>query len=326
MSPRAVVTGANGFLGIHLVHALVGSGFEVTALVHSERGREFLPDEVSTACVDLRSPATLEAVAGAFDGLFHLAAYYGSGETEEDRRLLEETNVEGTRHVLDWACERGIQRVIHTSTIGTIGRREDGGLPDESTPFNLPSPSHYVRSKWEAECLALDRARSGALNLVVVNPTMPIGAYDRGPTVTGARIVQYLQGEMPHLLPGGMNCIDARDVARGHFLAAQKGESGQRYILGGENLTPRRFLEMLQAASGQAPPREERFWKATAQKAARWLQQAGAGGSSKAPPALVCSNEKMRRQLALEPRPLQEAFSEAVRWFRSHGYVQPQGG
>ncbi len=318
---KALVTGVTGFIGGLVLRELVAEGVPVRALVrpgHDTQWLEQLGAEVAHG--DLRDRDSLAAALEGCDTLFHVAALYSTNEA--DTALMYETNVVGTRNILQAAAGLRYARVVVTSTIGTIGRPADGSLPDEDVEFNLwDSCSHYVRSKYLAELLALNMAREG-LPVVVVNPTSPIGAGDVKPSSSGRRVLDALQGKVPSFPPGGLNLVAAGDVARGHILAAQRGQPGRRYILGNVhgNMTRDEFMRLVGEVAGvrvAQPPRPSPL---------RAVRQALAGGAvgrrGFLPAALTCDCRRAVRELGMPQTPIRQALAEAVDWFRRNGYVE----
>jgi dihydroflavonol-4-reductase len=321
---KAFVTGGTGFLGGVLIRELVADGVPVRALVRAgsdARGLDGLP--VERAEGDLRDRGSLHAAMEGCDTLFHLAAFYST--REEHGPLMYEINVVGTRNVLQVASALRYARAVHTSTIGTIGRPPDGSLPNEDVEFNLwETCSHYVRSKYLAELLALNMAQDG-LPVVLVNPTSPVGAGDVKPSSSGKRILHALSGRVPSFPPGGLNLVAARDVARGHILAAQKGQIGRRYILGGTegNLTLQEFLRLLAEAAGApvAQPAKESPFRVVSRALKKPAPRKG-----HLPAALTCDCRRAAEQLGMPQTPLRQALAEAVEWFRGNGYLKQGTG
>ena len=311
----AVVTGANGFLGAHLVRALLRHGVAVRALVRPTANLHVLEGlDIDIRRGELTDIGFLRETLQGADVLFHLAAVYS--QDPRDIGLMYRVNVGLVRALIRLAWEMGLRRIVHTSTIGTIGRREDGEPPDESVPFNLwNEASHYVRSKHLGEIAALTWAQMGA-PVIIVNPTAPVGAYDWRPTATGRRILAVLRGEIPSYPPGGMNVVPARDVAEGMILAALHGQPATRYILGHQkgNLSLDQFIHMVAQAAGIAPPitphrpSPRRWWT-------RWRRRhrhRKAGG----PYALTANPRRAVEELGMPQSDLPAAFAEAVRWYR----------
>ncbi len=316
----AVVTGANGFLGAHLVRALLRRGVHVRALVRPTSDVRVLDGlDVEVRRGHLEDEAFVRAALRDADVLFHLAALYS--QRPEDVGALYRVNVGLVRALVKWAWDEGVSRIVHTSTIGVIGRRKDGRPPDEEEPFNLwATASHYVRSKHLGEVAALTWARMGA-PVVVVNPTAPVGAFDWRPSPTGRRVLDVLAGRVPSFPPGGMNVVPARDVAEGMILAALRGRVGERYILGHleGNLTLRDFVAYVVEAAGipsplPPPPGRLRAWMGRVRRALR-----GSGVTSGGPVALTANPRKAVESLGMPQSSLAEAFAEAVKWYRDQG-------
>lgn len=311
---RAFVTGATGFVGAALARELLADGIEVRALARPGANTRNLDGlAVHLLAGDICQPATLAPAMAGCQWVFHVAAFYGV--TDADAGAMYAVNVEGTRNVIEAARACAAERIVHCSTIGTIGRSSDGSLPDETTPFNVwQNASHYARSKYQGECVALDAAAAG-LPVVVVNPAAPVGAGDIKPSSSGQRIVDVLNGKLPSYLAGGINHIAVRDVARGHILAAQCGRAGERYILGNRNLTLEDFLRLVEKASGVRARRPARSWNPLL------LLRRPARAAGHKPAALVCDCTKAISELGLPQSPLDQAFAEAVTWFRRQGYA-----
>ncbi|MFH1084663.1 MAG: NAD-dependent epimerase/dehydratase family protein [Chloroflexota bacterium] len=322
---RACVTGATGFVGSAVVHALLAEGYAVRCLVRPGSDRRNLEGlDVELAPGDVCAPETLAPALRGCDELYHVAALYST--RPEDAARLFEVNVEGTRHVLRAGLKAGLQCVVYTSTIGTIGRRRDGRPPTEEDLFaDAATASPYARSKLAAEALALELAASGA-PIVVVNPCAPVGPRDIKPSSTGQRILDYLRGRVPSFPAGGMNFLAVEDVAAGHLLAARHGRPGQRYILGHQqgNLTLAGFYALMRQASGLEPPglRQRSALRRLAGQLRRALGGAAAGQpSGYQPSALTADPARAVRELGLPQTPLAVAFGRAVTWFRENGYI-----
>lgn len=315
---KAFVTGATGFVGGALVRHLVAEGVEIRALVRPESdpgALSSLPVEVARG--DLTDRASVHAAMVGCDTVFHVAALYSTREA--DATAMYEVNVSGTKNVLRVAADLGIGRVVHTSTIGTIGRGDPDSLPDETVEFDQwDTASHYARSKYLAELLAFDLAREG-LPVVVVNPTSPIGAGDARPSSSGKRVLDALAGRLGAFPPGGINFVSVRDVAAGHLLAARNGRMGRRYILGNleGNLKHDEFLSLVRTAAGLPATVKPVFSPLSALR--RALAPPKPRGAL--PHALTCDCSLAVRELGLPQTPLAQAFAESVAWFREHGYV-----
>src|ERR1022692_4667863 len=245
----ALVTGASGFLGWHVARVLLERGIRVRALVRPGSRVDALDVECVTG--DLRDPASLERAAAGCGLIFHVAADYRLWAKRPAD--LYSSNVDGTRNLLEAAKSSGAERVVYTSTVGCIGLPH-GGIGDENTPVALEDMvGHYKRSKFMAERVALEFARSG-LPVVIVNPTAPIGDHDVKPTPTGKIVLDFLRGDMPAFIDTGLNVVDVRDVAQGHWLACERGKAGERYILGAENLTLAQIFQKLACLTDRKAP------------------------------------------------------------------------
>lgn len=302
----AFVTGAAGFVGAHVVQRLLAEGVAVRALA-----RRIPPAEGPTIAAvewiqgDLLAPQAWTHRLAGCDVVFHVAALYSA--RAEDARQLYAVNVGGTQAVMRAAADAGVARVVHTSTVGTLGRPADGSAPDEEVPFNLwATASDYVRSKWLGEAVAL-WWNSRGLPVVVVHPTAPVGAGDHKPTATGQRIVDFLAGRRPDFPSGGMNLCPVADIAAGHWLAARFGRPGRRYILGhaAGNLDEAAFLALLAQVSGRPiPPAERR----------------PAGG--RRPLSLTANPRRAIAELGMPQSDLRAALAEAVAYYRA-SYSMP---
>jgi dihydroflavonol-4-reductase len=326
----ALVTGATGFLGANVVRALLAHGEAVRVLVRAASDRtnvEGLPVEIATG--DLRDPAAVREAVRGCRRVFHVAADYRFWA--RDPRELYDSNVGGTTNVLE-ACEReGVERVVYTSTVGTIGLAALPAPCDETTPL-APGQltSHYKRSKHAAEEVALRCAARG-LPVVVVNPSAPVGAWDVKPTPTGQILLDFARGRMPAFVDTGLNIVHARDVAEGHWLAAEKGRAGERYILGHANLTLAEILAELAAITGRRAPRVRLPY------AVAWTAGAACTAVStwitRRPPAVALEAVRMSRrrmffdpgkairELSLPQTAVRQAFADAMAWFQERGYV-----
>ncbi len=322
---KAFVTGGTGFIGANLVRALLARGIAVRALVRSGSDRRNLAGlEIETVVGDLRDPASLRRAMRGCELVFHVAALYSFWV--RPRKLIYEVNVGGTRNVLQAAWENRVERVVYTSSVAALGLREDGQPADEETPVDPRKIiGDYKKSKYLAQEVALEYARRG-LPVVIVNPTFPVGAYDIKPTPTGQVILDFLRGRMPAYLDTGMNVVAAADVAQGHILAAERGRPGEKYILGGENLTMRELLQLLSDITGLPAPRWRLpYWPILALS----YLNAGICRLTGTTPRMTPETVKMSRhymffsprkaveELGLPQTPAREALEVAVDWFRS---------
>lgn len=324
-----LVTGASGFVGGHVARALAERGDALRLLLRPTSDRRGVAGlRFEEAIGDLRDPESLERAVEGCSGVYHVAADYRLWS--KDPAELERSNVDGTRNLLE-ACERaGVEKVVYTSTVGTIGIVGDGTPGDEDSPVSLEQMTGpYKRTKFLAEQTALDFARRG-LPVVIVNPTAPVGEADWKPTPTGRILVDFLRGATPAYLDTGLNLVDVRDVALGHLAAAERGRAGQRYILGAENLSLRAILERLARISERPAPRVRIPY------ALAWLFGAAgtawaevSGREPRAPLEAVrmarkkmyVRSDKAERELGWRPGPVEPALERAVEWFRANGYV-----
>ncbi|HJQ99740.1 MAG TPA: hopanoid-associated sugar epimerase [Candidatus Polarisedimenticolaceae bacterium] len=249
-----LVTGGTGFIGAHVVRALLARGREVRCLVRPGTPRDNLAGlPVEIAAGDLNDAASLARACAGADIVYHVAADYRL--YARDPREIYRVNVEGTRSLLRAAGEAGVTRFVHTSSVGALGLTKDGSPADETTPVTLDQVvGHYKRSKFLAEREA-EAAAAAGLPVVIVNPSTPIGEYDIKPTPTGQVIVDFLARRMPAYVRTGLNLVDAKDVAEGHLLAAERGRVGERYILGHRNMTLKEMLDLLAEITGLPAPR-----------------------------------------------------------------------
>jgi len=325
-SRRALVTGANGFIGCHVARALAANGAQVRALVRRGadlrglRGVEYEP-----AFGDLRDVESVKQAAHGCDEIYHVAADYRLWLLDE--RPLYATNVEGTRNVIAAARTAGVRRMVHTSSVGALGIGPDG-IGREDTPVALAQMvGAYKRSKFISEQDAMAAARAG-VPIVIVNPSTPIGPYDFKPTPTGRIIGEFLRKRMPAYMDTGLNLAPVEDVARGHLLAAERGQIGQKYILGGENLTLAELFERLAHLSAVAAPRF-RIPYAVAYGYALMAEGAARAITKRAPRAsltevrmarkkMFFDSSKARDELGYVPGPLDEGLRRAIDFFRSN--------
>lgn len=323
------VTGATGFIGAHVARALVARGDRVRCLVRANSRRDALegvPVELVTGDVN-DERALREGMAGA-SLVFHLAADYRLYAPDPEE--LYRTNVEGTRKVLAAAASAGVERVVYTSSVATLGIPSDGGTGTEETPSSLDDMiGVYKRSKFLAEQEARRWARD-RMDVVIVNPAAPIGELDIKPTPTGEIIVDFLRGRMVAFVETGLNLVDVRDVAMGHLLAAERGTRGQRYILGHRNVTLEELFQILAGLSNVRAPRLRLPHFVPIAVAALEAPLARLRGKSPRVPldAARMARKKMFfdagkavRELGLPQSPIEPALARAVGWFRERGYV-----
>jgi dihydroflavonol-4-reductase len=320
-----LVTGATGFIGWHVARKLLARGEKVRALVRpAGKVREL---EVETIIGDLRDPDSLERAVSGCSVVYHLAADYRLWA--RDPGELFRSNVDGTRNLLQAARRAGVDRVVYTSTVGCIGIPADKPGNEDVGVSIEEMTGAYKRSKFQAEEVALEFARSG-LPVVIVNPTAPVGDHDFKPTPTGKIIIDFLKGALPAFVDTGLNLVDVQDTAEGHLLACERGHVGERYILGCENLTLEQILGRLAQVSGTKAPR----WRIPYSVAymAGIVSTGWANVSGHEPRApldavkmarkkMFVSSDKAKRELGFNPGPADGALERAVSWFRSNGYV-----
>ncbi len=327
---RALVTGASGFVGAAVARALLQRGWQVRCLVRSSSSRRNLQDlAVEAACGELSEPSSLDAALAGCAALFHLAADYRLGAPDPQR--LYQTNVEGTRSILEAARRAGTEHIVYTSSVATVGLPADGSPGTEQTPVALSDMiGHYKRSKFLAEQLVCDWARAHG-RAVIVNPSTPMGPGDVKPTPTGQILVDAARGRTPAYVDTGLNVVHVDDVASGHLLALERGRPGERYILGGEDLSLRDILTAVAGLVGRKPPRirlphamvlpiayAAQVYTGLTGRATRVTVE----GVRMARKRMFFSSAKAERELGYRWRPAREALGDAVRWFEANGYLR----
>ena len=324
-----LVTGAAGFLGSHITRQLVARGESVRVLLRpSSQNRAIadLPLEYVTG--DLRDPASLDRAMKDIKRVFHVAADYRLW-TKRSREIYD-SNVGGTSNVLAAAKRASVELLVYTSTVATIAV-DRPALPNESTDARLEEMvGHYKRSKWMAEREALNAAKDG-LPVVVVMPTTPVGPWDWKPTPTGKIILDFLNGRMPGYVETGLNFVGVEECAAGHLLVADKGKVGQRYLLGGENLTLKQMLDTLAKITGlRAPalkiPHSLALGVAYASTAFSRLIGREPGitieGVKIAQHMMFVDCSRSQRELGFKAGPVAAALERAVRWYEANDYVR----
>jgi dihydroflavonol-4-reductase len=338
-----LVTGATGFVGSHLTRLLTARGQSVRVLTRTPNRNSTLPSNsfdalagvpVERVTGDLRNPASLEAAVQGVERVYHVAADYRLWAADPSE--IYESNVTGTRNLLAAAREAGVRKFVYTSTVATIAvPRKDGALPNEETRASESEMiGHYKRSKFLAEQEAL-RAAGDGFRVVIVNPTAPVGPADWKPTPTGKIILDFLNGRMPAYVDTGLNVVAVEDVAAGHILAAERGRPGERYILGGRNMTLKEILGVLAQISGRRAPRV-RLPHAVAFAAAcadhvfsRALgrePQIPLDGVRMARHRMFVDGSKAERELGYKAGSVEAALERAVHWYEENGYVTRRSG
>ncbi len=327
---RVLLTGATGFIGAHVAQALLSRDYDVRALVRN--GDSLAADHGFSTVVtgDIRDEEAVAAAVAGCDAVVHTAAAYSlsSGRASE----VFATNVQGTANVLRAAARAGVQRVVYTSTVGTIGFRTDRLSDEDDLAGASEMAGPYKRSKYEAERVAR-RVAAGGLPLVIVKPTFPVGAMDRKPTPSGQTIVDFLRGAMPAVVDTGLNVVDVADVAEGHVLALERGTPGQDYILGNTegNVTLSQLLHRLAEIAGLKAPRLRlpHFVASIAGTLDTFVEGALLRREPRIPMAGVrmartrmwVDPSKAVRDLGLPQRPIDAALTSAVDWFVKNGYA-----
>jgi len=330
MSGHVLVSGANGFVGSAVVRALLRHGYPVRALARASSDTANL-DGLDVAMVrgDLLDPSSLERALQGCEGLFHVAADYRLWA--RDPREIGKANVRGTHNILLAAQRCGVRRIVHTSSVATLGLHHDGTPSDEDTPVHLADMiGAYKRSKFLSEALVRRRARAGA-NIVIVNPAAPVGPRDRKPTPTGRMILDAARGRMPAFVDTGLCVVHVDDVAEGHVLAYERGQRGRRYVLGGENMSLRSILGAVAELTGRRKPWLQLPHAAVlpvAYVAEAWARVTGIApnitvdGVKLARHRMYFSSRRAEAELDWHARPAREALADAIQWFRDNGYCE----
>jgi len=327
---KAFVTGATGFLGSHVARALADQGADLRLLVRpTSKLRNIEGLKAETATGELRDAGSLEIAMAGCETVFHVAADYRLWVN--DPAEMYQSNVGGTRSVLEAARKNGIRRVVYTSSVATVGFTSNGHPANEESPVALADMiGHYKRSKFMAEQLALEAGRGG-MDVVTVNPTTPVGERDIKPTPTGRIVLDFLKRKFPAYVETGLNLVDARECARGHVAALERGKTGERYILGGEDLTLKQILDTLGRITGLPSPKVKLPYffafatgvvdEAITGRLLRREPRATVDTVRMGKKKMYASSGKAERELGWKIVPVEGALRRAVEWFRSNGYV-----
>ena len=326
---RVLVTGATGFIGSNVARSLVAQGYEVKALVRKGSSTLTIEDTpVERVEGDVRDRESVARAVRECQAVFHCAALY----TFWSRRAqdLYDVNVGGTRTILEEAKGAGIERVVYTSTVSTIGLPKDMVGTEEMQPSPKKLVGHYKRSKYLGEKEAMRFAGQG-MQVIVVNPTAPVGPWDVKPTPTGKMVLDFLLGRIPAYVETGMNLVDVEDVAQGHILALEKGHPGERYLLGNKNLTLKEVFGLLSKITGKGAPRLKLpMWLALT---AGYIDDFIEGKLLRRRPVIPLEGLRVSRkpmyvncakavkELGLPQSPVEGALEKAVQWFKTYGYV-----
>lgn len=329
---KVFVTGSTGFVGSHVAKVLAQQGADLRLLIRKTSNMSNLsglhaPPSLTTITGDLLDPESLRPGIHGCDFVFHVAADYRLWV--RDPKQMYAANVDGTRELLRIAREEGVRRVIYTSSVATMGFKSDGTIVDENTPVSLDDMvGHYKRSKFLAEQVALKAAYDGQ-EVMVLNPTTPVGPGDIKPTPTGRIVVDFLNRKFPAYVDTGLNLVDVEEVARTHVAAIEKGTPGERYILGGENLTLKQILDKMSAITGIPSPTtkvphsvamafaffDETITGRILGKEPRATVEAVRMGKKK----MFASSAKATRELGFHHVPVYQALRAAIDWFRANG-------
>ena len=327
---KVFITGATGFLGSHVARVFAEQGADLRLLVRTTSSLKNLEGlKAETVTGDLRDSASVEKAMSGCEVVLHVAADYRLWV--RDAAEMYRSNVEGTRAVLEAARKHGVRSVVYTSSVATVGFTGNGRPADEDSPVCLADMiGHYKRSKFMAEQLAVQAGGSG-MRVVTVNPTTPVGEQDIKPTPSGRIVVDFLKGKFPAYVDTGLNLVDVQECARGHVTALEKGKTGERYILGGENLTLKQILDKLGAISGLPSPKVKLpyFFAYAAglvdeTVSGRWLgrePRATVEAARMGKKKMWASSEKATRELGWKIVPAQDALRRAVEWFWANGYA-----
>jgi dihydroflavonol-4-reductase len=330
---KAFVTGATGFLGSHVARVLAEQGADLRLLVRPTSDLRNIADlNADRVTGDLRHAASIEDALAGCDVVFHVAADYRLWVRDPDE--MYRSNVEGTRSLLEATRKQGVRRIVYTSSVATMGFTSGlnhNNVADEQSPVGIAEMiGHYKRSKFMAEQVAVEAAKSG-IDVVIVNPTTPIGERDIKPTPTGRIVVDFLKRRFPAYVETGLNLVDATECARGHVQALEKGRRGERYILGGENLTLKQILDRLAAITGLKSPTvklpyvfafatgvvDEMITGRLLGREPRATIDAVRMGRK----MMFVSSARAERELGWRTVSVDGALRRSVEWFRANGYA-----
>ena len=327
---KAFVTGATGFVGSHVARVLAENGADLRLLIRSTSNLKNIEGLNAERVVgDLRDPDSLQKAMSGCDAVFHVAADYRLWVRDPEQ--MYRANVDGTKQLLKAAKNCGVRRVVYTSSVATMGFTSNGHLADENSPVSLDKMiGPYKRSKFMAEQVAMEAGRK-EMDVVTVNPTTPVGDHDIKPTPTGRIVVDFLKKKFPAYVDTGLNLVDVDECARGHVEAFEKGKSGERYILGGENLTLKQILDKLAIITGLSSPNikvpyvvalatgvvDEMFTGHLLGKEPRATIDAVRMGRKK----MFVTSAKAEQELGWKTVPVDNALRRAVEWFRANQYA-----
>jgi dihydroflavonol-4-reductase len=326
---KVLVTGATGFIGYHVTRHLLEKGFSVRALVREGSDASLLkPLNIEIVRGDIRDQACLMLAVMGCRQIYHVAGDYRIWVP--DSRTMYEINVQGTKNVMQAALKNCVEKVVYTSTVGVLpASSKDKTANEDDEAAYSEMVGHYKKSKFLAEQEVHHYLGMG-IPIVIVNPSTPIGAFDRKPTPTGQIVVDFLNGKIPAYLDTGLNIVDVEDVAAGHLLAAQYGRSGERYILGHKNMALREFLACIAEEAGTEPPNIRLPYLPIL--LAAYMNEA-LSQVTKTPPRIPLTGVKLAKkymyfdctkavmELKLPQSPIEQAVKKSIRWYRENGYV-----
>jgi len=329
---KVFLTGATGFVGHHVARALAAEGADLRLLVRKTSNLANLEGiRAETHIGDLADPASLKPALEDCEAVVHVAADYRLWIP--DPKSMYRANVDGTRELLRLAREANVRRVVYTSSVATMHFRTDGIVINEDTPVSLADMvGHYKRSKFLAELEAIKASEAGQ-QVMILNPTSPIGSNDRKPTPTGRIFVDFLNGKFPAYMDTGLNLVDVAEVARTHVAALTNGQPGHRYILGGENLTLKQILDKMSAITGIPSPTVKIPFAVAATYAffEEWITGRIRGREPRATleevrmgrKKMYASSAHAQQELGFRIMPVYPAMRAAIEWFRANGYAPP---
>ena len=327
---KVFLTGATGFVGHHVASALAAEGAELRMLVRKSSNLANIEGiSGETHLGDLSQPGSIRPVLAGCDAVVHVAADYRLWI--RDPEVMYRINVDGTRELLRLAREAGVPRFVYTSSVATMHFHTDGTVINEETPVSLADMvGHYKRSKFIAEQQAIAAAHAGQ-QVVILNPTTPIGPNDAKPTPTGRIFVDFLKGKFPAYMDTGLNLVDVAEVARSHVAALTLGQPGRRYILGGENLTLKQILDKMSAITGIPSPTVRIPFAVAATYAffEEWITGRIRGREPRATleevrmgrKKMYASSAHAQQELGFRIVPVYPAMRAAIEWFRANGYA-----
>jgi dihydroflavonol-4-reductase len=327
---RVFITGATGFVGGHVARGYAAEGARLRLLTRQTSSLDSLSGlDAEMVTGDLRDPEKLRTALTGCDALVHVAADYRLWVRDPEQMYA--ANVDGTRELLKLARDVGVERIVYTSSVATMGFKADGTIVNEESPVSLEEMiGHYKRSKFLGELEAIEAAKAGQ-HVMILNPTTPIGAGDAKPTPTGRIVVDFLNRRFPAYVDTGLNLVDVSEVARMHVVALERGTPGERYILGGENLTLKQILDRMSAITGLPSP-TRKVPHAVAMAFAFFDENITGKLLGKEPRATVeavrmgkkmmfASSAKAERDLGFKVLPVYQAMRAAIEWFIAHGYA-----